>query len=148
MILAAVDFSDGCQRLVDTAFGLADNHQAGLTLIHVAPADPEFVGYEVGPSTERDAVAEHLRHEHQQLQVLAGQAKDKGLACKALLVAGHASAKILEHADRLNAQMIVIGSHGHGALYHLIVGSVVESVLKEAACPVLVVPVRGQTEAS
>lgn len=146
MILAAVDFSDGCQRVVDTATALAKAQQSALTLIHVAPADPEFVGYEVGPSTERQGVAEHLRSEHQRLQLLAEQASGAVIACKGLLVAGAASAKILEHADKLDAEVIVIGSHGHGALYHLIVGSVVEGVLKEATRPVLVVPVRGEAD--
>lgn len=147
MILAAVDFSDGCQRVVDAATELAMLRQSGLTLIHVAPADPEFVGYEVGPSSERQAVAEHLRDEHQQLQALAEQTSSKGIDCKGLLVAGSASEKILEHASGLEAEVIVIGSHGHGALYHLIFGSVVEGVLKEATGPVLIVPVRGKEDA-
>ena len=50
--------------------------------------------------------------------------------------------KILQEAKKLDASLIVMGSHGHGALYHLLVGSVTEGVLKGTACPVLVVPAR------
>ena len=47
---------------------------------------------------------------------------------------------ILEEAERLEAEVIIMGSHGHGALYDLIVGSVTEGVLRKAKCPVLVLP--------
>jgi nucleotide-binding universal stress UspA family protein len=47
---------------------------------------------------------------------------------------------IVAEAQRLNADMIVVGSHHHGALYNLVVGSVTGDVLKRAKCPVLVVP--------
>jgi len=47
---------------------------------------------------------------------------------------------ILEVSRKQKADMIVMGSHGHGALHHLLTGSVTEGVLKAATCPVLVVP--------
>jgi len=40
--------------------------------------------------------------------------------------------------------MIVMGSHGHGALYELLVGSITQGVLKAAKCPVVVVPAAGK----
>ena len=52
---------------------------------------------------------------------------------------------IIEEAGRLKVDMIVVGSHGHGAMYQLLVGSVSEGVLHRATCPVLVVPARKRT---
>ena len=48
--------------------------------------------------------------------------------------------EILKQADAVNADFIVMGSHGHGAMYSLLVGSVTEGVLKRSARPLLLVP--------
>jgi nucleotide-binding universal stress UspA family protein len=50
--------------------------------------------------------------------------------------------EIVERARTLGVRMIVLGSHGHGALFHLFSGSVVTGVLERSPAPVLVVPVR------
>ena len=47
---------------------------------------------------------------------------------------------IVEEAQRLKADMIIVGSHHHGTFYNLIIGSMTSGVLKRAGCPVLVVP--------
>jgi len=46
----------------------------------------------------------------------------------------------LKQADAVNADFIVMGSHGHGAMYNLLVGSVTEGVLKRSTRPLLLVP--------
>jgi nucleotide-binding universal stress UspA family protein len=48
--------------------------------------------------------------------------------------------EILNQADALNADLIVMGRHGHGAMYHLLMGSATEGVLRHATRPVLLVP--------
>jgi nucleotide-binding universal stress UspA family protein len=48
--------------------------------------------------------------------------------------------EILECAGAVKADVIVMGRHGHGAMYNLLVGSVTEGVLKRASCPVVLVP--------
>jgi nucleotide-binding universal stress UspA family protein len=49
-------------------------------------------------------------------------------------------AAILEQAQKLGAEYIVIGSHGHSAVYDVMMGSVASGVLKKSPCPVLIVP--------
>jgi len=61
----------------------------------------------------------------------------------AMLVPGDPSGKLPEEIDRLRPEMVVMGSHGHGALYQLLAGSVCQAVLNHAACPVVVVPIKG-----
>jgi nucleotide-binding universal stress UspA family protein len=47
---------------------------------------------------------------------------------------------ILEECKKLETDLIVVGTHGHGALYNLLIGSMTADILKKAFCPVLVVP--------
>jgi nucleotide-binding universal stress UspA family protein len=53
---------------------------------------------------------------------------------------GAVAEEILNQADELNADMIVMGAHGHGAMYNLLVGSATKGDLKRSTRPVLLVP--------
>jgi nucleotide-binding universal stress UspA family protein len=53
---------------------------------------------------------------------------------------------ILERTQKHGAGLIVLGSHGHGAFYNLLVGSVAEGVLRESIVPVVVVPAKPALE--
>ena len=53
---------------------------------------------------------------------------------------GAVADEILDQADAVDADFIVMGTHGHGAMYHLLVGSAAKGVLKHATRPVLLVP--------
>ncbi len=140
-ILVPVDFSDLTARVVEQAVALARLAGAQVTLLHVVPAEPEFVGYEPGPDSVRDAVAHRFANEHRRLQALEQGLMSAGVSARALLIQGYASEKILSEAAKLGADMIIMGSHGHSALRNLLVGSVAEGVLRKAACPVVIVPI-------
>lgn len=139
-ILAAIDFSDVTQRVLNHAALIAGAFDAKLYLIHVAAPEPTFVTYSPGPQHERDFRADELRKEHRDLQQLADDLKTKNVTTEALLVQGETINKLLEEANQLKADAIVMGSHGHGALYELIVGSVTDGVLRKSQCPVTIVP--------
>jgi len=141
-ILVPVDFSDITDAVVVEAKRLATALSMPLTLIHIAQAEVDFIGYEVGPQYIRDNLAEDLREQHQELQAIRDGLADGGLTVTAQMVPGAAQEKIVEELDRLRPEMVVVGSHGHGALHNLLAGSVCQAVLKHAACPVLVVPVK------
>ena len=139
-IIAAVDFSDITDAVIETAVGFAEKYESVLWVIHVAEPDPDFVGYEAGPDEVREQVAEDFHYQHRELQEKVRALREEGLDAHALLIQGPISEKILEEAEKLDAEMIVIGSHGHGAVYHVLLGSVSEGVIKDARCPVLIVP--------
>ena len=139
-ILVAVDFSQVTEAVVNAAAELALQLDLPVTLIHVEPGEPEFVGYEPDPPSVRDSVARTIRSHHRELESLASELRGRGVTVTPLLIPGAAVERILEKAAEQEVGMIVIGSHGHGALYDLIVGSVGHAVLKDARCPVLVVP--------
>lgn len=139
-VLAALDLSVGTGAVVEQAASLAGAFEAELVLIHVAAPDPIFVSYDAGPQTVRDARAWQIRKEHREIQGIAGELRGRGLRAKALLVQGPTVETILREARDLAAGAIVIGSHGHGAMFDALVGSVAQGVLRHAPCPVVVVP--------
>lgn len=142
-IIALVDFSDVTAAVVRQATELARAMKCGICLLHVAPPDPEFVGYEAGPKSVRDTVAQKIRAEHHAIQELEAGVRKQGVDVQALLVQGPTVERALAEIERLGASLVVMGSHGRGALHHLLVGSVTEGVLRKAKCPVVVVPSRG-----
>ena len=90
----------------------------------------------------RKQVATEFRREHRDVEALAGELRDAGRDVTALCVQGPTIDTILAQADQLQADLIVVGSHGHGATYDLLVGSVSSGVIRKSKVPVLVVPAR------
>jgi len=139
-LLVGVDLSDSTEAVVRTTEKIARALSAKVWLLHVAEPDPDFVGFEVGPQSIRDSISKEFRGEHSRVQEIAGRLRGGGLDTTALLVQGATADTILEEAAKLDVDMIVIGSHGRGAVHHLLVGSVSETVLRKSECPILVVP--------
>lgn len=140
-VLAAVDFSDFTAptlRAVEQIVSAAP--ESRIWLLHVAEPDPSFVGYEAGPEVVRDQVAAEYRQERRQLQDCADGLRGSGAEVTALLIPGAITDTILAEALRLDVQLIVMGSHGYGAIADLIAGGVCRGVLRDARCPVLVIP--------
>jgi len=141
-ILVGIDFSESAQKVIDQSAVLAHALSAKIWLVHVAEPDPAFVGYEGDPKVMRDVVANKYHEEHRQLQAIGETLRGKGLDCVALLVQGATVETILAEASKVEADMIVIGSHGRGALKRLLIGSTSEGVLHRSEIPVHIVPTR------
>ena len=144
-ILAAIDFSPVTGVVLEALEQIAANFSAHVWLIHVAAPDPAFVGYEAGPHAVRNQVADEHRERHQELQGLAERLRNAGIDTTALLLQGPTVEVIIEEAGRLSASVIVLGSHGHGRIYDLLVGSVAEGVVRASTVPVLLVPAQRTT---
>ncbi|MBA1145854.1 universal stress protein [Ectothiorhodospiraceae bacterium WFHF3C12] len=147
-ILTAIDLSAIDEAVLAESVWLAGRLGGGLTLLHVAAPEPDFVGYEHDPSALREQTARHLRTEHQALQRLAERLRGRGVECKALLVQGATVETILAEAERVDARMIVVGTHSKGLLKRIALGSTSEALLRHAAIPVHVVPASGRTESA
>lgn len=139
-ILVATDFSNHANQAIEKAADLAHALGAKLWLLHVAAPEPDFVGYKTGPQSVRDHLAHQLRKEHTDLQAMAARINGAGAECEALLVQGPTAETIVSEAKRLHVDLVVMGSHGHGALFRAIVGSVCEQVIGLGQCTVMVVP--------
>ena len=142
-ILVAIDFSQVTERMINVVERMPGRDDAEVFLLHVAAPDPDFVGYEAGPDVVRDQVAAELRRERDELHSLAERLRAGGLPTTAIMVPGSTADTIFEQAEKRGAELIVIGTHGHGAMFDLLFGSISEQVLRRASLPVLVVPARG-----
>ena len=143
-VVVAVDFSTGTDRVLSEAVQVARSRGAAMWLIHVAEPEPDFIGFEAGPDVVRDQVAEESREEHRQLAELAETAREQGVEVTPLLIQGPIVQTILNEAEKHSADMIVMGTHGHGVVYQVLVGSLSEGVIRSATCSVLLVPVKEQ----
>jgi len=139
-LLVGVDLSESTEKILKKAEEVAKALSAKVWLLHVAMPEPDFVGFEVGPQTVRDSISKEFHEEHCHIQNLADRLRKAGLDTTALLIQGSTAETILNEASKLNIDMIVVGSHGRGAMYQLLVGSVSEGVLRKSACPILVIP--------
>jgi nucleotide-binding universal stress UspA family protein len=157
-ILVPIDFSGAAPRVIALARELAKALDAEIHLVHVkeltAATAPGTLGYGlVGmpelapmsgvPTTVFDPMQEAMPEDEGQKSKLAQWQKE--IAQDAIKVSLHeptgaVAEEILNQADVLNADLIVMGTHGHGAMYNLLVGSATKGVLKHSTRPVLLVP--------
>lgn len=139
-IVAALDFSPVSADVLAQAADVAQAFKAALYLLHVAAPDPDFIGYEPGPQTVRSSVAAELHDVHRRLQDHAAELRRRGIDCTALLIQGSTPETIVREGERLDADLLVLGSHGHGLLRRALLGSVTEHVLHHAKRPLLILP--------
>lgn len=139
-IIVAIDFSDETENLIQVAKSLAICTNATIYLIHVAAPDPDFIGYSVGPEDERQFISNTFHEEKLKLEHISSTLQQSGQKVIALLLQGATAETLVEKANSLTADFLVIGSHGTGLAKSLIVGSTCHEVLKLAQRPVLVVP--------
>ena len=146
-LLVPIDTSDISGKVIAQAEQLGRQLGGQLVLLHVVEPIPEYVP--VGASMDAIAVSptgidfeEQTAQAKSRLEKLAGPLRSSGLDVSCESVLGTAVDEILDQAKLRGADYIVLGSHGHGALFHLFSGSVVTGVLKHAPCPVVIVPVR------
>jgi nucleotide-binding universal stress UspA family protein len=144
-ILAAIDFSESTDCVIRLARSMGEALGVPVNIVHAAAPDPAFVGNAVGPQSVRDGRAHELREEHGQLAEIAEGMRLSGCETHAMIVEGATAETILDLAERTGAGMIILGSHGRGALAKAALGSASEAVIRAATCPVLVVP-RGYWE--
>ncbi|MGD9584505.1 MAG: universal stress protein, partial [Lysobacterales bacterium] len=111
-VLVAVDLSPAADKVIAAAERVALAIGAEVFVLHVAEPEPDFVGYDAGPNVVRQQVADEYRREHRAVQDLAERLRAAGVRATALLIQGPTAATTLREAVRLNAELIVVGSHG------------------------------------
>lgn len=139
-ILVPVDFSKVTPTVVRAAAKFAGQTGGQLVFLHVVQPPVVVDVYGLGQEVLADALTASEQITTRKLRLLCRQAARSGIKARAVQQTGSGVREILETARRLKAASIVIGSHGHGAAYDLIIGSTTTGVLRKARCPVLVVP--------
>lgn len=141
-ILAALDLSGVTAAVVDQAAHLAAAFEAPLTLLTVLVSPVFLESYAPPPKSLARVLTSNHNAAATRLAELRASLQARGLTVTVEIVTGHPARTIADRAAALGASHLVIGTHGHGAFYDLVVGSTTQSVLKLAPCPILVVPAR------
>ena len=139
-ILVSVDLSESTDVVVKKICELAKLLSAKVWLLHNAVPERGHLEFTVDPIAARESLAKKFHEEHLQIQEYAEQMRDAGVETTALLVHDNTVDAILQEAADVGADMIAIGSHGKGCMYHLLLGSVSEGVVEKSSLPVLVIP--------
>ena len=137
-ILIATDGSAPAHDAVEFGLELAAEHSARAFVVHVTPA------VDVMPYSNFGYVAPALPHEFDEhdrepLREAAQLAAEKGADVETALLKGRPADEIVAYADSIDADLIVVGSRGHGSIASALIGSVSLGVLHESRRPVLIV---------
>jgi nucleotide-binding universal stress UspA family protein len=135
-ILVATDFSRASELALEAAPMLALQNDAQVTLVHVLAVDPLDDGA-IEQSTVEKQELEAAVHAH--LDALREQYLSDVRDVKTVIVRSRSTAEaICELAEKQDADLILIATHGRTGLAHFLIGSVTERVVRHAPCPVLV----------
>ena len=150
-ILVATDGSREAELATRTAADLAEKTASELHLVHVfgiAPwypvypeaTSPEWVAQAQTPVLEEDFKRTSEQRAREILDTEVEKARSAGATvAQAYLREGGVAAEIVSLAEDIGAGVIVMGSRGHGGIRRALMGSVSDSVVRHAHCPVLVV---------
>lgn len=139
-ILAALELKGDTSRVLERAAELAHACGAKLWLLHVADPEPDFVGYEPGPQYIRDERAGILKEERSKLYGMVNKLAAEDMDVQPIMVMGPTVATILGEAERIGADLIVMGTHGRRGLAKAFLGSTSDDVLRANRYPVLIIP--------
>jgi nucleotide-binding universal stress UspA family protein len=137
-ILVAVDFSEYADSVLDVAVEFAKQLSAELHLVHAFDVRiPLVTPYEVAIPT---AFIEEAREAAaSKLAALIRKVADDGITATSHLSEVPAASAIVDLAEELGADLIIMGTRGHTGLKHVLLGSVAERTLRHAPCSVLTV---------
>ncbi|HRE07225.1 MAG TPA: universal stress protein [Opitutaceae bacterium] len=141
-ILAPVDFSTPSELVADTAAALAQVYAGRVILLHVVQPPMVTNDYGVGIDNLQEIIVMSEKTATKNLEKLRARLTQAGVPTEIVLHTGAPIPHILKQAADSQADFIVMGSHGHTALYDLLVGSTTHGILRSAPCPVVVLPRR------
>lgn len=138
-ILIPTDFSDTSESVVDYGCTLARQFKSRVHLLHVVenphlgPGGATLWNYSLPVLTER------LEREAEGRMAALASRYEPGLVIERSARVGEPWVEIVDYARDNRVDLIVMGTHGHGAVTQMLLGSVAERVVQQAPCPVLTV---------
>jgi nucleotide-binding universal stress UspA family protein len=154
-VLIALDYNPSAQRIAETGYGLAKAMNARTVLLHVI-SDPTyysslnyspimgFDGFNSIDTIQPDTAEQLKKVAHNFLNKSREYLGDEKI--ETVVSKGEFGDTILETATKLNADIIVMGTHSRSGLEKILVGSVAENVLHHSSIPLFIVPTRSHKE--
>ena len=136
-ILVPIDFSEQSEKAASAACALAAKTGATVHLLHAYLIPVESVG--IALTVSQKYVEQFVQESKAQLQELVAKLCPNASLGPLLVESGDPREVIVHKAKELNAELIVMGTHGRRGITRALIGSVAESVVRTATCSVLVV---------
>jgi len=142
-IVAAVDFSNATAPVLEAAVKFARAFGASLHLLHVLEPEPSYTAYGFTPD---EFPAIHLFQEEARkratarLEELRVKVAGEMPGVSVHLAEGSPLHALVDYVKKHDAELVILGSHGHGAVAALLLGSVAEGMVRKAMVPTLVIP--------
>jgi nucleotide-binding universal stress UspA family protein len=147
-ILYATDLNSEAEAALSMTMSLAEKYQAEVTFLNVVePINVSVYGWGAVESwieIEESAVDRSQKVSEQKLNDFCDNKLPKGTAVSRptiKVISGHAAKSILDYANEINADLIVLGSNAHGVIGELLLGSVADKVVRLSKRPVLLIPI-------
>jgi nucleotide-binding universal stress UspA family protein len=137
-ILVPVDFSECSEHALDYAVELAAKLDARIHLLNVIGV-PALGVPELGVAVTSTIIESVVHGNQEALDKLVDGRKDKMKLGEVMLRTGDARDVILKACEEVDADLVVMGTHGRRGLRRALLGSVAESVVRTAPCPVLTI---------
>lgn len=154
-ILIALDFDPSAQRIAETGYQLARSMNAAVYLVHVTADATYYSSLNYSPImgfdsfsnldiVQSDAIADLKKAAQDYLDKSRQHLGDESI--QTILKDGDFGESILEAANEINADVIVMGSHSRRGLEKILMGSVAEKVLHRSKIPMFIIPTRTESE--
>ena len=141
-ILVPLSLWDPADVVVEKSTLLAEAYDSTVHLLHVVPT-PDLVTKGNWPQELRERRSKEIERLRREIEARKGRLEQQGVKAGAILVESEDVADaILEQAEKVDADMIVMGSHEHGMLYKTLLGDIATDVLRRASCLVTMVPMK------
>ena len=141
-VVVGVDESDGARKAFEWAVGEAKARDGRVVLVHAYQPLSGYYPYSaVDGQHLRAGIEDEARQAAEDfVKRLLADVPSDDVPIEPVVTRGRASEALLARAD--DADVIVVGSRGHGGFAGLLLGSVSQQVVNHATCPVVVVPKR------
>jgi universal stress protein A len=150
-ILVPVDYSDHCLHVLEFASDIARGLNAEISILYVWETMPHFspelcVTTPSGPRRLTELVQDTAEREMKEFLTRCTCLAQ--IPVETHVESGPAASRILQFISRGGFDLVIAGTHGHGGVKHLVLGSVAERLVRLSPVPVITVPERGRAAAA
>jgi nucleotide-binding universal stress UspA family protein len=138
-LLVAIDFSNPSLSALDTALELAAKLDARLTIVHTVVKIAEGVTMEGGAGYDVTLHERQSREAREKIEQILREKNSQGVKTEILVESGRPQSQINAIAEKVGADMLILGTHGRKGVNKLLLGSVAEAVLRDSNVPFLCV---------
>ena len=140
-ILLATDGSEEARLATQAAIDLSRDTGSEVHVLYVLPSAGELIGPHSYPTDRRESLLEEAERDARTFLDKHAEriSSEGGKVAETHLRTGRADKEVVRISEELDAGMIVLGSRGLGAVRRSLMGSVSDSVVRHAHCPVFVI---------